>query len=127
MQKQLSTTLRVTTGFGLRKTRSAPQHLLRPQIRPAHPYILFKPGHGTTTPAREARRRATSPAARFTVGDCLTDALPEHDLALLLLCDYCARSPADRAHLLARIREAMVPGAGSCSVTPRVPRSMRPP
>src|SRR5680860_59744 len=44
MQKQLSTTLRVTTGFGLRKTRSAPQHLLRPQIRPAHPYILFKPG-----------------------------------------------------------------------------------
>src|SRR5680860_767850 len=44
MPKQLSTTLRVTTGFGLRKTRSAPQHLLRPQIRPAHPYILFKPG-----------------------------------------------------------------------------------
>jgi len=38
------------------------------------------------------------------VGDCLTDALPEHDLALLLLCDYCPRSPADRAHLLVRIR-----------------------
>ena len=36
--------------FRLRQTRSAPQHPLQPQIRPPHPYILFKPGEDETPP-----------------------------------------------------------------------------
>lgn len=47
---QLSSTSRVTTRFGLRETISAPQHPLRPQIGPLHPYILFKPGLNAAVP-----------------------------------------------------------------------------
>jgi SAM-dependent methyltransferase len=58
----------------------------------------------------EARRRACSDRATFEVGDYLTAPLPEHDLALLIYCDYCALSPGDRRRLLERVRTRMVDG-----------------
>ncbi len=58
----------------------------------------------------EARRRATCDRASFEVGDYLTAPLPEHDVALLIYCDYCALPPGDRRRLLERVRARMVDG-----------------
>lgn len=58
----------------------------------------------------EARRRAGSERATFEVGDYLTAPVPEHDVALLIYCDYCALSPGDRRRLLERVRAGMVDG-----------------
>jgi len=57
-----------------------------------------------------ARRRAGSDRATFEVGDYLTAPLPEHDVALLIYCDYCALPPGDRRRLLERVRARMVDG-----------------
>lgn len=64
----------------------------------------------SATSIAEARRRAPSRNTTFTVGDYLTDDLPEHDLALLLMRDYTAMSPAARTGLLRRIRARLSPG-----------------
>ena len=52
-------------------------------------------------------QRARSDRASFEVGDYLTAALPDHDLALLIYCDYGAMSPTDRRRLLERVRARM--------------------
>lgn len=59
---------------------------------------------------REARWRASSDRARFQVGDYLAVPLPEHDVALLLMRDYCAMSGSDRVGLLERVRASMTAG-----------------
>lgn len=63
----------------------------------------------SATSVAEARRRATSPGATFAVGDYLRDALPAHDLALLIYGDYCALSPDDRHRLLHRVAARIAP------------------
>jgi SAM-dependent methyltransferase len=35
---------------------------------------------------------------------------PGYDLALMIMCDYCALSPAQRARLLGRVRDLLAPG-----------------
>ncbi len=58
----------------------------------------------------EARRRGSGDGATYEVGDYLEVSLPEHDVALLIYCDYCAMSPADRRRLLRRVRARMSDG-----------------
>lgn len=64
----------------------------------------------STVAVEEARRRAGSDRATFEVGDYLMAPLPEHDVALLIYCDYCALSPGDRRRLLERVRARMDDG-----------------
>jgi SAM-dependent methyltransferase len=60
--------------------------------------------------AREAAQR-DGVAVDYRLGDYLEmDIEPGYDLALMIMCDYCALSPEQRARLLQRVHDLLAPG-----------------
>jgi len=50
-------------------------------------------------------------AVEYVLGDYLTlEVDPAYDLAMLIMCDYCALSPAQRRSLLERVARILAPG-----------------
>ena len=61
--------------------------------------------HARTEAAREGL------AVEYVLGDYLeTDLEPGFDLAIMIMCDYCALSPAQRRRLLERVGRLLAPG-----------------
>lgn len=61
--------------------------------------------------ARDAARR-DGLEIDYRLGDYLAIELePGYDLALMIMCDYCALNPGQRGRLLARVRALLRPGA----------------